>query len=180
MIFFKIILIFLLFSFSVNADQKDFRLDNLFSILFKSDNDEEIDRIASSIWDIWLETNDPSINMDFYYGLESMYSGDLKMSVKFFTKVISKNSNFAEAWNKRATVYYMLGDFDLSMIDINETLKLEPRHFGAMDGLSMIFIHLQEFEKATHIYDQMLKIFPNNSLVIQKRKNILKLISESI
>ena len=73
----------------------------------------------------------------------------------------------------------MLGDFDLSMIDINETLKLEPRHFGAMDGLSLIFIHLREFEKAIHVYDQMLKIFPNNSLVIQKRKHILKLISES-
>ena len=70
-------------------------------------------------------------------------------------------------------------DFDLSMIDINETLKLEPRHFGAMDGLSLIFIHLREFEKAIHVYDQMLKIFPNNSLVIQKRKHILKLISES-
>ena len=70
-------------------------------------------------------------------------------------------------------------DFDLSMIDINETLKLEPRHFGAMDGLSMIFIHLQEFEKAIQIYDQMLKIFPNNSLVVKKRKRLLKLITKS-
>jgi len=179
MIFFKLILIFLLSSFSVNADQKDFRLDNLFSILSKTESDEEINRITSSIWDIWLETNDPSINRDFYYGLKFMRSGDLKMSVKFFTKVINKNSNFAEAWNKRATVYYLLGDFDLSMIDINETLKLEPRHFGAMDGLSMIFIHLQEFEKAIQIYDQMLKIFPNNSLVVKKRKRLLKLITKS-
>ena len=179
MIFFKVIIIFLLFSFSINADQKDSRLDNLFSILYESDSENEINKIVSNIWDIWLETKDPSIYNDFYHGLESMRNGDLKLSIVLFTKVIKKNSNFAEAWNKRATVYYMLGDFDLSMIDINETLKLEPRHFGAMDGLSLIFIHLREFEKAIHVYDQMLNIFPNNSLVIQKRKHILKLISES-
>ena len=98
----------------------------------------------------------------------------------FFTKVIEKNSNFAEAWNKRATVYYMLGDFGLSMIDINKTLKLEPRHFGAMDGLSLIFIHLKEYEKAIEMYNQMLIIFPHNSLVLQKRERLLKLLSQSV
>ena len=179
MFLFKILIIILFFSCSVSADQTDPRLDKLFYILYNSNNDAEIAKVTSEIWDIWMETNDKSINNDFYQGLEFMQNGDLKMSLVFFTKVIKKNPNFAEAWNKRATVYYMLGDFDLSMIDINETLKLEPRHFGAMDGLSLIFIHLREFEKAIHVYDQMLNIFPNNSLVIQKRKHILKLISES-
>jgi len=111
--------------------------------------------------------------------MESMNSGDLLMSVDFFTQVIEKNPTFAEGWNKRATVYYMMGKFDKSMNDISQTLKLEPRHFGAMDGMSLIFIEMQKFEKALDIYDQMLKIFPNSTATIEKKERILNFISES-
>ena len=135
--------------------------------------------MTSSIWDIWYETNDSSIEEDFYRGLESMRTGDLMMAVAFFTRVIDKNPNFAEGWNKRATVYYMLGKFDASMMDIHETLKLEPRHFGAMDGMGLIFIHLEQFDKAIDIYNQMLKIFPNNSFTKQKKEMLLNRSSES-
>ena len=77
-------------------------------------------------------------------------------SIVFFTRVIKKKPNFAEAWNKRATVYFMIGEFDKSMLDINQTLKLEPRHFGALDGMGLIFMHLKEYGEAIKIYDQML------------------------
>ena len=107
-----------------------------------------------------------------------MRTGDLIMALAFFTRVIDKNSNFAEGWNKRATVYYMLGKFDASMMDIYETLKLEPRHFGAMDGMGLIFIYLEQFDKAIDIYDQMLKIFPNNSSTKQKKKMLINRSSE--
>ena len=73
----------------------------------------------------------------------------------------------------------MIGDFDSSMTDINETLKLEPRHFGAMDGMGLIFIHLEQFDKAIEIYDQMLKIFPNNSSTKQKKEMLINRSSES-
>ena len=76
-----------------------------------------------------------------------MRTRDFIMSIAFFTRVIEKKPNFAEAWNKRATVYYMMGDFDKSMYDINETLKLEPRHFGAMDGMGLIFMHYSNMRK---------------------------------
>ena len=166
-------IIFLFFAFSIKADQNDLRLDDLFEILSKSKSDIQMNEVTSYIWDIWHETNDPSIEADFYRGLESMRTGDLLMAISFFTRVIDNNPDFAEGWNKRATVYYMLGKFDASMMDIHETLKLEPRHFGAMDGMSLIFIHLEQFDKAIGIYDQMLEIFPNNSSTIQK-KEILK------
>ena len=65
------------------------------------------------------------------------------------------------------------------MTDINETLKLEPRHFGAMDGMSLIFININEFKKAIHVYDQMLNIFPKNISIIKKRDYILNKISKS-
>ena len=173
------LIISLLFVFSVNADQNDERLEGLFEILSKTESDIQINKVTSSIWDIWHETNDSSIDADFYRGLESMRTGDLLMAVAFFTRVIDNNPNFAEGWNKRATVYYMLGKFDASMKDIRETLNLEPRHFGAMDGMGLIFIHLEQFDKAIDIYDQMLQIFPNNSFTIQKKEILINRLSDS-
>ena len=175
----RTLIVFLLFAFSIKADQNDARLENLFDILSKTESNIQINEVTSSIWDIWHETNDPSIEEDFYRGLESMRTGDLIMSVAFFTRVIDKNPNFAEGWNKRATVYYMLGKFDASMMDIHETLKLEPRHFGAMDGMGLIFIHLEQFDKAIDIYNQMLEIFPNNSFTKQKKEMLINRSSES-
>ena len=173
------LIVFLLFSCSLKADQNDARLEDLFDILSTTESDVQINKVTSNIWDIWYETNDPSIEADFYRGLESMRTGDLMMAVVFFTRVIDKNPNFAEGWNKRATVYYMLGKFDASMMDIHETLKLEPRHFGAMDGMGLIFIHLEQFDQAIDIYDQMLKIFPNNSSTKQKKEMLINRSSES-
>ena len=176
----KLICIFLLLSFVVQADQKDKRLDDLFHVLAHSHNGVEVNKAISVIWNIWLETNDFVIEKDFKQGLEFMRHGHLQESIEMFTKVIENNPVFAEAWNKRATVYYLLGDFDSSVLDIKETLKLEPRHFGAMDGLGLIFIHLQEYEKAIDVYDQMLKIFPHNSTTLKKRKNLVDLVFRSI
>ena len=175
----RTLIVFLLFASSLKADQNDARLEDLFDILSTTESDVQINEVTSNIWDIWYETNDPSIEADFYRGLESMRTGDLMMAVAFFTRVIDKNPNFAEGWNKRATVYYMLGKFDASMMDIHETLKLEPRHFGAMDGMGLIFIHLEQFDKAIDIYNRMLEIFPNNSSTKQKKEMLLNRSSES-
>ena len=93
--------------------------------------------------------------------------------------VIEKKPTFAEAWNKRATVYYMLGKFDKSMFDIKETLKLEPRHFGAMDGMVLILLHQQEYEKAIEIYEQILKIFPKSKYTLEKKERLVDYITKS-
>ena len=122
--FIRVLIISLLYCLPLKADQYDVRLEQLFNRLLETDKDEEINNITLNIWEIWLETNDTNIEDDFYEGLKSMRKGDLNMSVVFFTRVIEKKPTFAEAWNKRATVYYMLGKFDKSMFDINETLKL--------------------------------------------------------
>ena len=175
----RTLIVFLLFAFSLKADQNDSRLDNLFNLLLEADSEIAINRITSNIWDIWYETNDPKIEADFYRGMESVRTGDLLMSVAFFTRVIEKNPTFAEGWNKRATVYFMLGKFDKSMIDIIKTLKLEPRHFGAMDGMALIFIQTQQFDKAIRIYDQILKIFPKSISIIEKKERLLDYMSKS-
>ncbi len=169
------IIIFLIFiSCSIKADQFDPRLTNLFQQLQSSENDTHINKITNEIWDIWNETNDYNIQPDFNRGIESMRRNDLSRSISFFTRVIEKKPEFAEAWNKRATVYFMIGDFDKSMLDIKETLKLEPRHFGAMDGMGLIFMHLKQYNEAIKIYNKMLEIFPNS----QNTKNKKKLMKE--
>ena len=175
------ICIFVFFiSLSAKSDQFDFRLPNLFDKLFYSEDAKEINQIISQIWDIWHETNDINIEADFYRGMESMRIRDLIMSIVFFTRVIEKKPNFAEAWNKRATVYFMIGEFDKSMNDINKTLILEPRHFGAMDGMGLIFMHLKQYDKAIKIYDQMLEIFPNNQNIKDKKNLMKEFISKSV
>ena len=175
----RTLIIFLLFSFSLKADQNDSRLDNLFQLLLETDSDTEINEITSNIWNIWHETNDSKIDADFYQGLEAMSTGDLQKSIVFFSFVIEKNPTFAEGWNKRATAYYMMGQFNKSMLDIQETLKLEPRHFGAMDGMGLIFIQTQQFDKAIGVYDQMLKIFPKSKVIREKKERLLNYISNS-
>ena len=179
--FFK--LIFIISCFFLNsaaADQLDSRLTELFDKLYIAENKNEIINLTHDIWKIWDETNDPKIEADYHRGLEAMRIGDFVMSIDFFTRVIEKNPDFAEGWNKRATVYYILGQFDKSMNDINKTLLLEPRHFGAMDGMGLIFIQLQQYDKAIKIYDQMLEIFPNSADTLAKKKLMQEYISQSI
>ena len=177
--FIRILIILLLYCLPLKADQYDVRLEQLFNRLLETDKEEEIKYITLNIWEIWLESNDSNIENDFYEGLKSMRNGDLQMSVVFFTRVIEKKPTFAEAWNKRATVYYMLGKFDKSMFDINETLKLEPRHFGAMDGMVLILLHQQEYEKAIEIYEQILKIFPKSKSTLEKKEHLADYITKS-
>ena len=179
--FFK--LIFLISCFFLNsaaADQLDSRLTELFDKLYIAESKNEIHNLTHHIWKIWDETNDPKIEADYHKGLEAMRMGDFVMSIDFFTRVIEKNPDFAEGWNKRATVYYILGQFDKSMIDINKTLLLEPRHFGAMDGMGLIFTQLQQYDKAIKIYDQMLEIFPHSADTLVKKKLMQEYISQSI
>ena len=177
--FINICIFIFLISLPVASDQFDSRLPNLFNDLYFSEDSEEINSITKQIWDIWLETNDTQIEEDFYRGMKSMQNGNLIMSIVFFTRVVEKNPEFAEGWNKRATAYFMNGEFDKSMFDINETLKLEPRHFGALDGMGLIFMHLQQYSEAIKIYDKMLQIFPNNQSIINKKELMNKYLSKS-
>ena len=108
-----------------------------------------------------------------------MNMGNIEKSVYYFSKVIKDNPNFAEAWNKRATAYFMLGYYDKSMNDINETLKLEPRHFGAMDGMALIFLEQGKLDKAIKVYDEIIKIFPNSKSIFKKKQHLLNYLSES-
>ena len=181
-VIFKILIvsISLLFASKIAlADQNDPRLNNLFKKLNETENQDEIRDLISDIWNIWYEVDDPKVIEYFEKGIQAMRIRNYPLAVRFFNNLIEKDPNFAEAWNKRATVYFMMGDFDKSMQDIIKTLELEPRHFGALDGMGLIFIHQGQYQQAIDVYDKMLEIFPFSIKTMEKKESIKSIISQS-
>ena len=175
----SIIIFLFLSTTSAKSDQNDPRLNNLFKKLNETENQEEISDLIKNIWDIWYEVDDPKVIEYFEKGIQAMRIRNYPLAVRFFNNLIEKDPNFAEAWNKRATVYFMMGDFDKSMQDIIKTLELEPRHFGALDGMGLIFIHKGQYQQAIDVYDKMLEIFPFSIKTIEKKESIKSIISQS-
>lgn len=176
---FLLLFFLIVFTKDLLADQYDKRLDYLFDRLFIAEEQKEIRKLTNQIWNIWYEIDDPKMTRTFETGIQMMSLGYYRRAIDYFNKVIVAKPNFAEAWNKRATAYFMMGNFTLSMQDIRKTLQLEPRHFGAMDGMGLIFIHLNQPEKAIKIYDQMLEIFPNSVDTKIKKEKILSSTTKS-
>ena len=170
---------FLFVSNVVIADQNDPRLNNLFKKLNETENQDEIRDLISDIWNIWYEVDDPKVIEYFEKGIQAMNLRNYPLAIRFFNNLIEEDPNFAEGWNKRATVHFMLGNFDESMKDIIKTLELEPRHFGALDGMGLIFIHQGQFQEAIEVYDKMLEIFPFSTKTMDKKERIQSFISQS-
>ena len=161
------------------ADQNDPRLNNLFKKLNETENQDEIRDLISDIWNIWYEVDDPKVIEYFEKGIQAMNLRNYPLAIRFFNNLIDEEPNFAEGWNKRATVHFMMGNFDQSMQDIIKTLELEPRHFGALDGMGLIFIHQGQFQQAIDVYDKMLEIFPFSVKTMDKKERIKSFISQS-
>ena len=161
------------------ADQNDPRLNNLFKKLNETENQDEIRDLISDIWNIWYEVDDPKVIEYFEKGIQAMNIRNYPLAIRFFNNLIEEDPNFAEGWNKRATVHFMMGNFDQSMQDIIKTLELEPRHFGALDGMGLIFIHQGQFQQAIDVYDKMLEIFPFSVKTMDKKERIQSIISQS-
>ena len=181
-VIFKILIvsISLLFASKIAlADQNDPRLNNLFKKLNETANQDEIRDLISDIWNIWYEVDDPKVIEYFEKGIQAMNLRNYPLAIRFFNNLIEEDPNFAEGWNKRATVHFMMGNFDQSMQDIIKTLELEPRHFGALDGMGLIFIHQGQFQQAIDVYDKMLEIFPFSVKTMDKKERIQSFISQS-
>jgi len=144
-----------------NADQKDSRLDGLFEQLKTSTTEREAAILELSIWQIWSETENDDAALLFRRGLEAMAAGDAEAALPFFTEVTKRAPDFAEGWNKRATVLFMMGDYAASVADVEQTLVLEPRHFGALSGLGLINLALGRDAAALKAFEAALSIHPH-------------------
>ena len=142
------------------ADQNDPQLDRLFSALLGADDLAHGSRITGEIWQRWRQVDDPAIEDLLASGIAAMNAHDLGLALDSFHQVIEKAPEFAEGWNKRATVYYLIGDYNHSIRDIRQTLLLEPRHFGAMAGFAWILLNQRDFGMAEHVLRKALSVNP--------------------
>jgi tetratricopeptide (TPR) repeat protein len=144
-----------------HADQKDPRLEPLFEQLKSAPGEAEAKPLETQIWEIWGETPDADSRALFARGVEAMNQGDGRTARAAFDLLVTREPEFAEAWNKRATLLYLEGDDAASVADIRRTLALEPRHFGAWSGLALIYSRTQRPVDALHSLEAALTIYPN-------------------
>ena len=117
-------------------------LDDLFARLRLATAPPEIEALQSGIWEVWLSTGDAALDKELEAGMRAMGAEDYPQAIIHFNHIILLKDDSAEAWNKRATTHYLRGEYRASLIDINETLRREPRHFGALWGQANILQQL--------------------------------------
>ena len=146
----------------VHADQNDPRLEDLFKQLHTAPDQTTGEAITDQIWAIWREyPADAEVGELMSAGVQAMTTGRLRRAERIFDAVILRAPNFAEGWNKRATVLYFLRQYEKSAEDVRQTLLLEPRHFGATAGLGLIFLSLNYPKSAIEAFEKALEINPH-------------------
>ena len=175
---FFILSVFFFLSLSVAfADERKKQLDKLFNEL-KTDNPVLTFEVEQKIWKIWsTHPKRNELTLMLSEGSTLVKNDKLNEAVNIFTKVIELDPNWAEAWNKRATVLYLLGEFQKSQNDIDNVLKLEERHFGALAGQGLVNIQLKNYDKAIMSYEKAQKIYPtmkSPKIMIKEIKELIK------
>lgn len=149
-------------------------LDSLFDKLKRAGSDEEAKAINRAIQLRWLRSGSDTIDLLMRRALKAMESKDYALSLDLLDAVIDLRPGYAEGWNKRATVHYLMRDFGRSLGDIEQTLKLEPRHFGALSGLGSIFKQLGKDEDALRVFEKALQIYPRLDSVQDAYRDLLE------
>jgi len=155
----------------MTAAEKQVILDSLFEQLKAAESEDAAAFIENLIWELWLISEQEEVNALMAKGIEEMSRGNYARAVQAFSAITELSPDFPEGWNKRATAYYLKGDFAASMRDIQRTLALEPRHFGALTGLGLIYTALGNELAALKAYESVLSIHP-------KQKGLQKYVEE--
>ncbi|MBM3482251.1 MAG: tetratricopeptide repeat protein [Alphaproteobacteria bacterium] len=152
-----------LITMTARADQTDERLDELFQILRGSDDLDKVGLAEQAIWGIWMKSGDDEMDLLLEQGAMQMQARQFGAALSMFNTVIAERPEFAEGWNKRATLYYLMGELDRSIADCEKTLALEPRHFGALFGLGLIYAAKRQEDKAIASLERALMVHPHLS-----------------
>ena len=175
----KKILFFLIFFYtnSLEADERNTQLNTLFNEL-KINNNFSSSEIEKKIWKIWsTHPADQKLTQMLVQGSDLMNRKMFNEALIIFDQVIDLDPEWAEAWNKRATVLYLVGEYQKSQNDIDQVLKLEKRHFGALAGQGLVNIELKNYEKAITSYKKAKEIYPSMKspeIMIKKLKELIK------
>ena len=175
----KILTILILFFSTtiLSANERDVELNNLFLEL-KKNIPSLSSRNAQQIWTLWsTHPTDQKLTSLLDEGSRLVQDQKLNRAIDVFTEAIELDPSWAEAWNKRATVFYMVGEFKKSQDDIDKVLELEERHFGALAGQGMVNIQLKNYDKAKRSYQKVQEIYPamkSPKVMIEQIEELIK------
>ncbi len=145
---------------SAQAPGEDPKLDALFAELAQPGRDDW-EQVEAAITDIWSHSGSPAMDLLLSKGNEALQAGDYATALDYFSALIDHAPDFAEGWNARATTYYLMGEYALSIADVEHVLVLNPRHFGALAGLAFMLESMGEPALALKALHQVQALNPN-------------------
>ena len=148
------------------------QLDQLFGKLHQTSVDSQ--SIEKNIWDLWARNPSPTAEVLLAQGTAAMNASELDAAEQTLIQLVESYPDFAEGWNRRATLYFMEKRYDASLVDIEHVLALEPRHFGALAGKGMILRLQGKTIEALKVLQEALQMNPHMDSVAEAIKDIEK------
>ncbi|MDI6027825.1 hypothetical protein QBK99_16680 [Corticibacterium sp. UT-5YL-CI-8] len=136
------------------------QVDTLLKDLKRQRNERAAERIAARIQNRWAESGSASVDLMMGWAQKAMNERKFDVALDFLDQVVVLKPDYAEGWNRRATAHYLMNNFKMSMSDLDRTLQLEPRHFGALSGLARIMSENGDKELALQAWEKVLTIYP--------------------
>jgi tetratricopeptide (TPR) repeat protein len=150
--------------------------DFLFGALKAAPDDETAHAIEQRIWTLWIHSRSDTANVLMTRVQKAIEDKDLDLAVKLLDAIVKVKPDYIEAWNRRATIFYMKKDYGRSISDIREVLRREPRHFGALTGLGLILQDIGDDKQALEVYRRALEVYPR----IERVPDIVKTLTEKV
>jgi Flp pilus assembly protein TadD len=150
------------------------QLDMLFATLKTSPDAEAAKAAEDDIIKLWLESGSDTVDLLMGWSLAAIEEKNYALALDYLDRIVTMKPDYAEGWNKRATVHFLVDDYSKAIADIERTLALEPRHFGALSGLGTIMRDIGENERAVTAYRQALQVDPHLENVKQALDEIEK------
>ena len=151
-------------------------VDFLFGALKAAPDDETARAIEQRIWALWMRSRSDTATLLMTRAQKAIEEKDLDLAIKLLDAIVKVKPDYLEAWNRRATLYYMKKDYGHSIADIREVLKREPRHFGALTGLGLILQDIGDDKQALEVYRRALAVYPR----IERVPDIVKTLTEKV
>ena len=151
-------------------------LDFLFGALKVAPDDTTAKAIEERIWALWVVSRSDTANLLMTRVKTAIEAKDTDLAIKLLDAIVKIKPDYIEAWNRRATLYYMKKDYGHSLADIREVLKREPRHFGALSGLGLIMQDIGDDKQALEVYRRALAVYPR----LQRIPDLVKTLQEKV
>ena len=151
-------------------------LDFLFGALKVAPDDVTAKAIEQRIWALWSHSRSDTTMLLMSRVQDAIEAKDLDLALKLLGAVIKIKPKYVEAWNRRATIYYMKKDYGRALADIRQVLRHEPRHFGALSGLGLIMQDIGDDKQALEVYRRTLAIYPR----IDRIPDLVKKLQEKV